>query len=272
VLACLDAATGKVIWKVDFVNDLGTPKPDFGFASSPLLWNGHIYVQAGASFAKLDKLTGKVIWRTLQDDGGMYGSAFSSPIVAKLGGVTQLVVQTRAKLAGVEPETGTVLWQEEIPAFRGMNILTPTVVGDAVFTSSYGGRCHLFAVQNEGGQWSVNEIWSNKAQGYMSSPVVIGNHIYLHLRNQRFLCLDAESGEEKWTTTPFGKYWSMIAHGNQILALDQRGELLLINANPNEFELVDRIRVAEDSWAHIAVCGNEVFVRAIDAMMVFEWQ
>ena len=101
---------------------------------------------------------------------------------------------------------------------------------------------------------------------------MIDNHIYMHLKNQRFMCLDARTGEEKWTTKPFGKYWSMIANGDHILALDQRGELLLIAANPEQFEFVDQRKVADDAWAHVATCDDEVFVRAFDALVAFRWQ
>jgi len=136
VLVCLDAKTGKEEWRVDFVKELKTPLPDFGFVCSPLVDGNAVYVQAGASVTKLDKKTGMFIWRTLEDKGGMMGSAFSSPVIAKLAGKRQLVVQGREKLAGVDLENGDVLWSQVVPSFRGMNILTPTVVGDAIFTSS----------------------------------------------------------------------------------------------------------------------------------------
>lgn len=271
VLVCLDGNTGKEVWRVDFVRELQTPVPQFGFVCSPLVVGDYLYVQAGASFAKLDKLSGEIIWRSLQDEGGMQGSAFSSPSIDNLAGADQLVVQTRSTLAGVHPESGDVLWSQDIPAFRGMNILTPTIQGDTVFTSSYGGRSFLFRVVPGTDGLQLSEVWTNKAQGYMSSPVVIDGHAYLHLRNQRFTCIHLETGETKWTTRPFGKYWSLVANGKQILALDERGQLRLIRANPDEFELIDERTVSDDAWAHLAVCDSEVFVRELRAMTVFRW-
>lgn len=272
VLVCLDANTGEEIWKQDFVATMGSPVPAFGFVSSPLLDGEFLYVQAGASFLKLNKHTGEVIWKALQDDGGTYGSAFSSPTLAAIEDVEQLVVQTREKLAGVAPEDGTVLWSEEIPAFRGMNILPPTAIGNKIFTSSYGGRSLMFDINQDGSEWIVSPSWDQKSQGYMSSPVVVDDHIYLHLRNQRLTCLDAATGEQRWSSKPFGKYWSIVVNGDKILALDQKGELLLITATPDEFRLVDRATVADDSWAHLAVVGNEVFVRDLAAMKRFIWK
>ena len=106
----------------------------------------------------------------------------------------------------------------------------------------------------------------------MSSPVVVGGHIYLHLRNQRCVCLDVKTGEDCWTTKPFGKYWSLAANDDRLLALDQSGELLLIEASPDAFKLIDRRSVADDAWAHVAVAEKQIFVRALDAIKAFQWE
>jgi hypothetical protein len=106
----------------------------------------------------------------------------------------------------------------------------------------------------------------------MSTPVFVDNHAYLHLRNQRFTCVDLRTGERKWTTRPYGKYWSLVANGDRILALDQRGDLLLIRATPEKFDLLDERKISNDStWAHLAVCGRDVFVRELNALAAYRW-
>jgi outer membrane protein assembly factor BamB len=274
VLVCLDASTGAVRWRVDFVRDTGSELPAFGMVCSPLIDGAHLYVQAGGAVCKLEKSTGRIVWKALADAGGMMGSAFSSPFLADLGGRKQLLVQTREKLAGVDPESGTVLWAREIPAFRGMNILTPTAVGNSVFTSSYGGQSFLFNISADAqGSPMMSEAWTNPTKGYMSSPVVINGHIYLHLQNQRFTCLDMATGETKWTSKPYGKYWSLVANGENILALDERGELLLIRANPESFDLIDSRKISDDeTWAHLAICEDQLFVRELNAIAAYRWQ
>lgn len=273
MLLCLDAASGKPLWEVNMPKQLGTSPPAFGFASSPMVDGEFVYVQAGGGFIKLSAEDGKIVWQALKDGGGMSGSAFASPIIATLQGVRQLVVQTRTRLVGVDLESGTELWSEEIPAFRGMNILTPTVIGDAVFTSSYGGGSFMFDIEPSGDKFAANERWANKREAYMSSPVVIDGNIYLHMRNQRFACIDAASGEEKWATRPFGKYWSMIAADNRIVALDERGDLRLIQANPEQFELVEERHISDSpTWAHLAISGDSVYVRQLDAIVAYRWQ
>jgi hypothetical protein len=272
VLVSIDASNGKQRWKIDFVEQFGTPLPSFGFVCSPLVDGDYLYVQAGAALRKLDKRTGKAVWKAFDDGGGMMSSAFSSPYIATIAGKRQLLVQTREVLAGVDPESGDVLWSHAIEAFRGMNILTPVVFGDSVFTSAYGANSLLLNIRRKGDKFSASPAWVNKLQGYMSTPVVIGDRAYLHLRNQRFACLDLSSGKEDWISTPYGKYWSLVANGDRILALDQRGELLLIRARPQEADLIDRLEISDDpTWAHLAVCGDEVFIRELGAIAAYEW-
>ncbi|MCE9531864.1 MAG: PQQ-like beta-propeller repeat protein [Planctomycetes bacterium] len=273
VLVSLNAKTGKEQWRVDFVKEFKAPSPAFGFVSSPFVDGDSLYVQTGASLVNLDKNTGKIIWRVLKDAGGMMGSAFSSPVLAMLAGQRQLLVQTREKLVGVDPKTGEVFWEQKVPNFRGMNILTPVVLGDGIFTSSYQNKSWLFNVSKPEKKFQIKEGWSNNAQGYMSTPVVIDGYAYLHLQNQRFTCINLTTGERTWTSQAFGKYCSLVAQKDRILALDQRGKLLLIKTNPKEFELIDERKVSDqDTWAHVAVCGDEVFVRELNAISVFRWK
>ncbi len=278
VLVCLDAANGKERWRADLVERFKSPLPSFGFVSWPLVDGDHVYVQAGASFVKLNKRTGETVWRTLADGGRMNGSAFASPMKVTIACQPQFLVQTRERLVGIEPESGMELWSQKIETFRGMNILTPVVVGDSIFTSTYGGKSWRFDLARSGDvtspdkSFSITERWQNKTQGYMSTPVVIDGHVYLHLRNQRFTCIDLATGKERWTTTPFGKYWSLVAQGRKILALDERGDLLLINANPQKFDLLGQRHVSDSlTWTHIGVTDNELFVRDLKGLTAWCW-
>lgn len=274
VLVCLDTASGTQHWRLDFMQELKSPEPDFGFVCSPLVDGDAVYVQAGASVAKVDKMAGKILWRGLKDKGGMWGSAFSSPIIATLGGQQQLIVQTRDKLAGLSLDEGKTLWEQPVEAFRGMNILTPIVEGDGIFTSAYGGKTHLFRVAVQDGKWKVSEAWTDKVQGYMSTPVVIGGHAYQHAKNQRIRCIDLKTGAEKWMTGEgYGKYWSLVGNREKVLGLDQRGVLYLLRANPEKFELLDQRKVSDsETWAHLAVAGEELFVRELNGISAWRWK
>jgi len=272
-LVCLDVETGKQNYAIDFKERFGSPLPSFGQVCSPLLDHDRLYIQSGGGFLCLDASTGETVWRSLVEEDAMMGSAFSSPIIATLHDKRQLIVQTRSDLCGVELATGQPLWRKKIETFRGMNVLTPTIWKDCVFTSSYGGKSLLVEFEpSESGTWKVRDRWTSKAEAYMSSPILIDDHLYVHLRNQRLVCLDLATGAERWRSRPYGKYWSMITNGQQILALDEQGKLLLIQPKPEAFELIDeRVVSRNECWAHLAMVDQQVFVRHLLGLSVFQW-
>jgi outer membrane protein assembly factor BamB len=277
VLVCLDAANGAVLWSFDFPKQYGTPVPGFGCVSSPLVVGDHVYMQAASSLVKLDKRTGQVVWRALvadkfrvlTDDG-----AEASPVYAVIQQQPQLVVQARGGLHGVEPDRGTVLWSQRTEAFMDNDILTPTVLGDYVFTSCQKGGVSLCYIRRDETGFAAQTAWHQaKPSAFMSSPVVVGGHGYLHLENNRLACIELRTGATVYTTKPFGQYWSMVAQGDKILALDGDGELFLIRADPSRFDLIDRRRVSDqDTWGHVAVDGDQVFVREKEGLIAFRWQ
>jgi len=167
-----------------------------------------------------------------------------------------------------------VLWWQPVEAFRGMNILTPVVYGDGVLTSAYGGKTILFSITLTNGQFHASPQWVDKVQGYMSTPVVIGGHAYQHTKNQRFRCLRLNDGQETWMTDHgFGKYWSLVAQGDRILALDERGILYLVRAHPERFELLAERKISDtDTWAHLAVANRDLFIRERQALVAFRWK
>lgn len=63
----------------------------------------------------------------------------------------------------------------------------------------------------------------------------------------------------------------MVANGDKIVALDEVGELLLIQASPEEFKLIDRVSVADNAWAHVAIVDDQIFVRNLEVIKVFDW-
>ncbi len=271
-LVCLNAANGDLRWEVDFAAKYDAGNPTFGCVCSPLVDDASVDMQAGAGFAKVDTKTGEVRWRVLVSKDQMMGSAFSSPVFGTFQGRACVVVQTRTALVGVNPDDGATLWSREIPSFRGMNILTPIQFGDGVFTSTYGGTTQFFTVDKTSEGLRTADGWSFKYEGNMSTPVVVDGHAYLLGKDQKLTCVNLKTGQRAWTSDKtYGKYWSLVAGGDKILALDQRGALYLLKANAKEPEILDERKVGTDSWAHLAVAGEHVAIRTLDKLAVYRW-
>lgn len=276
VLVALDANTGAERWKIDFPALADEKNPPFGFVCSPLLKGDHLYLEAAGSLYKIHKKDGSVVWRTEQLSGGSMASegTFSSPVFATLAGQEQLVVQSRQELLGIRPADGTVLWRHGVPSFRGMNILTPTVWQSSVFTSTYRNASFRFDVADHPEQGlKATELWQNNAQAYMSSPIEIDGVAYMHLGNGRLTAVDLNSGERLWTSKPFGPYWSMVAQGQRILALDSQGELLLLSVDRDDFKVLDRRQISDrETWAHLATAGDQLAIRDLNGLTLWQWR
>lgn len=184
------------------------------------------------------------------------------------------MVLTREKLAGLGLDDGVVLWEQKVEAFRGMNILTPIAVNDAIFTAAYGGKTQLFGIEKNGESFKAAERWQHKAQGNMSTPVVVDNCAWLLQRSQRLVCIDLTNGNERWRKLEsFGLYWSIIASDGKILAMDERGILFLLKGSAEKFEQLDTMKVSEEStWAHLGISGKLIFVRDLKGLSAWLWE
>ncbi|MCK3209741.1 hypothetical protein MZH02_25030, partial [Escherichia coli] len=80
--------------------------------------------------------------------------------------------------------------------------------------------------------------------------------------------MNLKSGKEAWRSEKeFSEYWSLAANGDKLLALDSKGKLLLVKADPKGFEVLGEAAAGGgDSWAHLAVCGDEVYVRGLKGL------
>ena len=273
LLVCLDASTGAERWRADFHARYGTPLPELGFVCSPLVVEDGVYVQTADSFVKVDKETGKSLWRCLERRDKGQGS-YSSPDFAVIQGRPQLLVANIDAIAGVDPATGNVLWQRELDSYDQGCILAPIVYSGGIFTSTRASRTGHYPLTYRNEQFSITDGWKNKLVIYMSSPVIVGDYAYVHLKNGRFACIDLRNGKVNWISNrPFGTYCSMVWRKDRILALTNDGRLLLIHADPDRFVLVDSRTVSTaETWGHIALAGQHIYIRERNAITAYRWQ
>jgi outer membrane protein assembly factor BamB len=273
VLVSLDTETGRQRWQADFHTRYGTPIPEFGFICSPLVVEDGIYVQAADSFIRVDKKTGESVWRCLVRRDVGQGS-YSSPDYAVIHGRPQLLVANIPAIAGVDPATGKLLWKRILDSYEQGCILTPIPFQSGIITSTRASQTGYYPLLLANGRFTIDVEWKNKSTIYMSAPIVIGTHLYAHLKNRHIACIDLENGRQKWVSKRrFGKYCSMIHRKNRILALTNEGELVLIHARPDQFDLVDsRVVSTEETWGHLAMAGKQIFIREHHAIAAYRWE
>ena len=135
-LRALDDATGKQIWRTNILDDAGAENLMWGMSASPLVYRDSVIVlpggNSGRSVAAYDRLTGKRLWSALDDRQG-----YSSPQLATIGGVEQILVFSASRLMGITPDRGELLWEYPWKTQYDVNASQPLAIGDnRVFLST----------------------------------------------------------------------------------------------------------------------------------------
>lgn len=259
VVFCLDAASGKVLWRKDVARETGAPTPQWGFAGSPTVLGNRLYLNVGAAGSALDTASGRIVWASR---GGPSG--YASVVPFQNGSQTALGVFAGTALIAVDPASGRRLWEFGWQTSYDVNAADPIFSGDSVFISSNygkGGALLRFA----GGR--PNQVWfSRSMKNHFNTSVLVGGLLFGNDENT-LRCLDWRTGAERWSMRGMGK-GGLIAAGGRLLALTERGELVLANAGPR-FEELGRAQVLDGTcWSQPTLSDGRLFCRNHEGRLV----
>jgi outer membrane protein assembly factor BamB len=275
-LSCLEAKTGKVHWRNDFLDSFPMPYPIYGTAVSPFILDGACVVHVGGdkkgALVALDMAGGKTRWSW---DGD--GPGYATPILAVIGGTSQLITQTQSKAVGLAPGDGKLLWEVDYKTSWDENSVTPVVFETLVILSGRGNGIVAYRLDGEKPEpaWKTTEV-----SMYMSSPVVKGERLFgfSDTRKGQFFCLDVKNGKTLWTGEGRqGDNGALLDAGDVILALVtprpdalESATLIVFDAGDKEYVERARYKVSETpAWAHPVVSGRSIFVK--DRTKLTQW-
>ncbi len=276
VLSCYDASAGKLIWRNDFRKKFPVTSPDFGTAMSPMMEKGMLIVQAGGqdngALLALDSETGNEKWSWTGD-----GPAYASPIAVDLNGTRQIVTQSQKNIIGVAAANGELLWKIPFTTDYAQNVVTPVSYKDLLIFSGIDKGAFAVRVTKEDGRWNPKTVWQNeKAAMYLSSPILIGDYLYgmTHFRKGQFFCLDARTGETKWTSVGAeGENAAIINGGSVIFFLTNNADLTVVSATEKKYEVLKKYTVAKSpTWAQPAITEDEIFVKDLNSLTLWTFQ
>jgi outer membrane protein assembly factor BamB len=270
-LRCLEDATGRLIWRVNILQDNGASNLPWGMAASPLVYDDLVVVLPGGprglSVVAYDRTSGKRRWSVLDDK-----QAYSSPMLVKLNGRRQLLVLTGTRLVALVPESGELLWEFPWQTSNDINASQPVVIGDnrLLLSSSYGHGAAVIEVTAEGDRQSARQIWAHtRLKNRFSSSVLHEGFIY-GLDENVLTCLDAAAGDVKWKAGRYGHGQFVLAQGH-LIVLSEEGELALVRATPAKHEELVRFPVLEGkTWNHPAISEGVLLVRNLAEMAAFD--
>lgn len=270
-LTCLEAATGRTIWHVNLVTDLGGSVPGWGYSESPLILGDWVVVTPGGkkgTLAALEKKTGKVVWRS---DGIGESAHYSSPVVAELGGVRQIVQMGSKTVFGVRADTGKFLWSYSGANNGTANITTPLPWKDHVFASSAydtGGGLVKIATDGAGAE---QVYFEKKMANHHGGIVRIDDHLY-GFGNGGLICMEFMTGKIAWVARSVSKGSLTVADG-MLYCLGEGHQMALAEATPKEYRERGRFKIdnlGRASWAHPVVAGGRLYLRNLGRLAAYD--
>jgi len=257
VMVALDY-DGKLMWRKEI-----TPyKFDVAFAASPVLFEETIILQCdqvdkGSRLVGYDRKTGDIKWEEKRPNVSF---GHSTPVLARIGGKTQLLLSASNSLQGVDPSNGKILWT---CAAKG-DTVSPVFSNGLVYCDSGRGGPGLAVdplgmgdVTKSHLKWTIPQV----KEGY-SSPVISGEYIY-RLQNPEVLgCYLLSTGEVVYSERMQGvsSSSSPIATGDGHIYLASAGKSYVLKAGP-KLEILAINDLGDGGPASPAAADGKLFLK-----------
>jgi outer membrane protein assembly factor BamB len=273
LLHCLDAATGRVLWSHNLVKDFGGRVQYYGYASSPLAYDGNIIVLVGGEscgVVALNRADGSVVWKS-----GPCEISYASPILINVDGQDQIVFFSPDAVIGMDAKGGAFLWRHTVANFCKTNCTT-AIWGEGnllwAATKSVGGT-RVLKLNQKDGQTSVTQVWSNrKVRIDFWNAIRIGDFVCAASGdNVTFLSvIDIQTGEVLLKERGFGQVNGLCADG-KLIFLDDSGMLTLAKVSREKIEVVSSVQLLNSvTWTVPTLVGTRLYVRDRERILALD--
>ena len=274
-LIARDAETGSLVWKRDYNTRFPTSHPYWGVSASPIIVDNLIVVHFGnddqGTLVALDTSTGNEVWTQ-----GTDGTSYSSPLLAKFSGVSQIIDWNHNALCGIDVASGALLWTQPFPhEGHNQNMPTPTINEGRILLGAENRGIHSFEPQLTDEGWRVKENWHQPKLALDMSTAVMNDGLlygFSHYNSGQLFCLNPNTGEILWQSRGrSGQNVTFLSMPGHILALINDGELKIFSAAGKDTKQVASYRVADSpTWAPPVVLSDGFLVK--DKKSLTRWQ
>lgn len=264
---------GRELWRTD----LGRHNHRFGYGGSPVLHGDLVFLNFGPGTREfvvaVNKKTGEEVWRhesPISGEDDIYGT-WSTPFIAKWEGGAQLISALRGELAGLDPESGKVLWHT--PTF-GIQAKASPVVGEGVVVMSGDMESSEVAVRL-GGKGDVTDthvLWKrDPAKRRVGTGIIHDGYIYSVQTRGIADCVKLETGEVVWEERLRGSggsnaVWSSpVLAGNRLYVMNQAGDVIVYRTG-TKFEVLSLNSMDEPSNSSVVPSDGKLFLRTHEAL------
>jgi outer membrane protein assembly factor BamB len=274
-LVCLKVDTGKVVWQKNLLKDFKGKVGGWKYAESPVVDGDRLLVTPGGkenTIVALDKKTGELIWGSKVP--GNSEAAYSSIVVADVGGQKQYVQFLSGHVVGVAAKDGKYLWTYGSNRFPGIVCTTPIYHDSQVYAAaSYSKGGGAVKLSGKGDEVKAEEVYfSNKFQNHHGGLVLIDGYLYGE-GSGNLVCIEFKTGKEMWRAKEAGK-GSIAAADGRLYYRNEGGPIYLYDASPEKavqrgtFKQPDRSR--NSAWPHPVIANGRLYVRDQNVLLVYD--
>ena len=269
-VVCLAIEDGGQVWSKNILDDLAAGNITWGLAESVLIDGDNLICVPGgseASVVALNKRTGEIVWKA---DSAGEKTSYASPQLVEYGGLRIVLAMTGKALIGVNADTGKFLFRFPHETKHDVNALMPIFHDGRVFISSGYGTTGsaLVRLAVDGEKVTARQEWKSRdLDNHHGGVVLADGYLYgssHNFNNQKWICLDWETGQLKYADRGVGKGSVTMADG-MLYTFSERRDVGLVRATPAGHQLAGRFRIPEgedgESWAHPVVCGGRLYLR-----------
>jgi outer membrane protein assembly factor BamB len=264
ILNVLNAGDGTVLWSRNAASDAAAKIPGWGLTSSPVVVDDVVIVAVVGTLVAYDRATGKQRW-----SGPDGGAGYSSPHLATIDGVAQVLLMSAVGATSFAPTDGTLLWKYAWPKER---IVQPAVTadGDLLLSAGEGRGMRRIAVAHTPEGWTVQERWSSAQLRPNFNDFVVHKGHAFGFNQSRLACIEVKYGRRRWQGARYGGQIILLADQNLLLVLSEKGELALVAASPDQFtELVRFPAIEGKTWNHPVLVEDVLLIRNGQEMAAF---
>ncbi|MFO1092800.1 MAG: PQQ-binding-like beta-propeller repeat protein [Planctomycetaceae bacterium] len=263
-LTCANVETGKVLWRLNVVDEFNvSAELPWGFCGSPLIVNEQLVLGPGGeegAVVALDPATGDVRWATTGNS-----PSYGSLIEMTINGSHQIVGHDSITLGGWDTASGKRLWTLAPQTAKDFHVPTPIVFEDKLVVSTENNGTCLYRFSEEGRLEPEPVAVFRKLAPDTHTPVISGRRLLGVCK--ALYCLDLDNNlSVVWRATDeaFRAHVSLLADDRRLLAWTEAGELLLVDAQAEEYRVLDRYHVFPGEsglLSHPALVGDTLYVR-----------
>ena len=276
ILAAFDFS-GKQLWTRDIQKEYGNFGLNWGYASSPLLFEDSLYVQVlhgmktdePSYVMRVDKKSGKTLWKVDRPTAAIRESpdSYTTPALLRHGKNIEIVISGGDCVTGHDPATGKELWRanglnpENNPFYR--IVASPIIFNEIIYVPTRVKPLLALKAGGKGDVTSSHVLWSTVNGPDVPTPVTDGKYFYIVKDNGVMFCLDAKSGAEVYGQQRLkaGTYsGSPVLADGKIYVTSEDGVTTVVAAGP-KFEVLSENALNEYTLSSPAISDGRIYIK-----------